>query len=232
MNQNQLGQLLLLQSQTPLPIQPVLQIEGLMPTLANAQQQQQQQLLFQQLMNQQNVLSSTSLPPSILSLSDVPFVAGISPRLPNSHLLQPLQQQLNPLNDLLLSRVLGNLPQQQNSHTLPPNANSPPEAQYVNQLQRSLMQQQNQLIASTLGASSLTNFLPTSQQQLDRLLQHTSSGTLPLQQQQNSQALPPMPSINLGVLASSANTAAQSTEQEGSDEDEVQIRSEEKSTDD
>ena len=123
LNQNQLGQLLLLQSQTPLPIQPVLQIEGLMPTLANAQQQQQQ-LLLQQLMNQQNVLSSTSLPPSI-SLSDVPFVAGISPQLPNSHLLQPLQQQLNPLNDLLLSSVLGSLPQQQNSHTLPPNANSP-----------------------------------------------------------------------------------------------------------
>ena len=102
----------------------------------------------------------------------------------------------------------------------------------MNQLQRGLIQQRNQLIASTLSASSLNNLLSPSQQQLDRLLQHTSSGTLPLQQQQNSQVLPPMPSINLGVLASSANTAAQSTEQEGSEDDEVQIRSEGKSTDD
>ena len=211
--QNLLGQSL--QSQTS--FQPALQIEGLMPTLTRAQQQQQ--LLTQQLLNQQNV-PTTSLHPSILAS----LITGNRSQLPSSYPLQPLQQQSNPLNDFLLSRVLGDLQQQPNSNTRTSNA---PQEAHANQLLRSLMLQQNQSPASTLAASSLNN-LVSPQQQLDCLLQQTL-GTLPLQQQ-NSQVLPP-PS-NFGVLASSPNVAAQSSDQERTTEDEVQIGSEEDSAGD
>mmetsp|Transcript_18926 Transcript_18926/g.28558 ORF Transcript_18926/g.28558 Transcript_18926/m.28558 type:complete len:446 (+) Transcript_18926:178-1515(+) len=212
LGQNQLG---LLQSQTPL--QPA-SIEGLTQMLAQAQQQHndQQQVLLQRLLNhQQNVLPSASLPASI-SVS-APFLTG--------NLLQNLQQQSNtPSNALLLSSMLNNFHQQSN-----PNAgisNSPHETtQQMDQLQRSLMLQQNQLLASSLGASSSNNQLPlfqqqTLQQQFDPFLQQTLQATLQLQQ--NSQGLPPPP-INSAGLLTSANVAPQSSDtgQKGS-EDAVQ----------
>lgn len=220
MAQNPLEQLL--QSQTFL--QPALQIEELMPTLSRAHQQQQ--LLIQQLLNQQNVLT-TSLPPSISLSAPLMTGAGNRSQLHISYPLQPLQQQFNPLNDFLLSRMLDNL-QQQPNYSITRTSNAPQQAQNENQFLRSLMPQQNQLLASTLDASSLNNIL-SPQQQLDCLLQQTM-GTLPSQQFQNSQILPP-PSINFGVLASSANLAAQSSDQERT-EDEVQIGSEEDSAGD
>eukprot|EP00985_Skeletonema_marinoi_P000618 scaffold224_cov108-Skeletonema_marinoi.AAC.16 len=207
LGQNQLGQLL--QSQTPL--QPA-SLEGLTQMLAQAQQQQQQhndqhQLFLQRLLNQQNVLPSASLPASI----SAPFLTG--------NLFQNLQQQANtPSNALLLSSMLNNLQQQPN-----PNAavsNSPQETQQMDQLQRSLMLQHNQLLASSLGASS-NNQLPLFQQQslqpFDQFLQQAFQATLQLQQ--NSQGLPPPPINSAGLI--SANVAAQSTGQKGS-EDAVQ----------
>mmetsp|Transcript_18925 Transcript_18925/g.28554 ORF Transcript_18925/g.28554 Transcript_18925/m.28554 type:complete len:468 (+) Transcript_18925:178-1581(+) len=212
--QNPLGQLL------QYPLQPALQHEGLTQLLAQAQQQQhnaQEQLLLQHLLNQQNLLSSASLTPSISSLS-APYMTGTrsQPQPANINLLQTLQQQSNPANVLLLNSVLSNLQYQPN-----PNAaisNAPQEVQQLDQLQRSLMLQQNQLLASSLNASS-NNQLPSQQQQLqllDPLLQQTLQATLQLQQ--NSQGFPP-PSINLAGLAS-ANIAAQSTRQEGREDEE------------
>jgi hypothetical protein len=212
LGQNQLGQLL--QSQTPL--QPA-SLEGLTQILAQAQQQQaqqqqqhndQHQLFLQRLLNQQNVLPSASLPASIS-----PFLTG--------NLFQNLQQQANtPSNALLLSSMLNNLQQQPNPNTAI--SNSPHETtQQMDQLQRSLMLQQNQLLASSLGASSSNNQLPLFQQQslqpFDQFLQQAFQATL--QPQQNSQGLPPPPINSAGLI--SANVAAQSTGQKGS-EDAVQ----------
>ena len=86
----------------------------------------------------------------------------------------------------------------------------------MDQLQRSLMlqQQNDQLLASSLGASSNVVQLPFQQQQippLDPLLQQTLQACLPLQLQQQLQGLPP-PRIN----STSANVAAQPTMQEES----------------
>jgi len=135
------------------------------------------------------------------------------------NLFQNLQQQANtPSNALLLSSMLNNLQQQPN-----PNAavsNSHQETQQMDQLQRSLMLQHNQLLASSLGASS-NNQLPLFQQQslqpFDQFLQQAFQATLQLQQ--NSQGLPPPPINSAGLI--SANVAAQSTGQKGS-EDAVQ----------
>eukprot|EP00984_Skeletonema_dohrnii_P005813 scaffold2053_cov106-Skeletonema_dohrnii-CCMP3373.AAC.4 len=209
--QNPLGQLL------QYPLQPALQHEGLTQLLAQAQQQQhnaQEQLLLQHLLNQQNLLSSASLTPSISSLS-APYMTGTrsQPQPANINLLQTLQQQSNPANVLLLNSVLSNLQHQPN-----PNAaisNAPQEVQQLDQLQRTLMLQQNQLLASSLNTSS-NNQLPSQQQQLqllDPLLQQTLQATLQLQNLQHP------PSINCAGLAS-ANVAAQSTGQEGRKDEE------------
>jgi len=226
--QNPLGQLL------QYPLQPALQHEGLTQLLAQAQQQQQQhnaqeQLILQHLLNQQNVLSSASLTPSISSLS-APYMTGTQPQPQpaNINLLQTLQQQSNPPNVLLLSSVLSNLQRQPNPTAAISNA--PQEVQQLDHLQRSLMLQQNQLLASSLSASS-NNQLPSQQQQLqllDPLLQQTMQATLQLQQ--NSQGVPP-PSINLAGLAS-ANIAAQSTRQEGREDEEQGEPEEDCSADD
>jgi len=210
--QNPLGQLL------QYPLQPALQHEGLTQLLAQAQQQQhnaQEQLILQHLLNQQNVLSSASLTPSISSLS-APYMTGTQPQPQpaNINLLQTLQQQSNPPNVLLLSSVLSNLQRQPNPTAAISNA--PQEVQQLDHLQRSLMLQQNQLLASSLSASS-NNQLPSQQHQLqllDPILQQTLQADL---LRQNLQ-LPP--SINFAGSAS-ANVATQSTEQEGR-EDEVQ----------
>eukprot|EP00984_Skeletonema_dohrnii_P034734 scaffold33660_cov87-Skeletonema_dohrnii-CCMP3373.AAC.1 len=220
--QNPIGQLL--QSQTPL--QPAT-LEGLTHQLLNQaqqqQHQQQQQLLLQRLSNQQNVIPSASLPPT-LSLT-APFLTGTrsQPEPANNHILQNLQQQSNTpsSNALLLSSVLSSLQQQPNSTV--GISNAPQGAQQADQLQRSLMLQQNQLLATSvsLGASS-NNQLAFQQQQLqplDSLLQQTLQATLQLQQ--NLQGLPPPAPINNSTGIASANVVAAaqtSRREEGEDE--------------
>eukprot|EP00984_Skeletonema_dohrnii_P014977 scaffold6412_cov147-Skeletonema_dohrnii-CCMP3373.AAC.4 len=206
--QNPLGQLL--QSQTPL--QPAT-LEGLTHQLLNQaqQQQHQQQLLLQRLLNQQNVLPSASLLPA-LSLT-APFLTGTrsQPQPANDTLLQNLQQQSNTpsSNALLLSSVLSSLQHQPNSSV--GISNAPQGAQQAGQLQRSLMLQQNQLLASSLGASS-NNPLPFQQQHLqplDSLLQQTLQATAPINN-------------STGMASANVAVAAQSTRREES-EDEVHI---------
>eukprot|EP00985_Skeletonema_marinoi_P008432 scaffold3823_cov71-Skeletonema_marinoi.AAC.1 len=226
MGQNLLGQLL--QSQTPL--QPSL-LEGLTHLLLNQAQKQQQhndqqqQLLLQRLSNQQNLLPSASLLPD-LSLT-APFLSGPQSQPANDTLLHNLQQQSNtPSNALLLSRVLSSLQHQPNSNA--GISNAPQGAQQADQLQRSLMLQQNQLLASSLGASSNSQ-LPFQQQQsqpLDPLLQQTLQATLQLQQ--NLQGFPPLAPINnsTGIASANVAVAAQSTRREER-EDEVRIESNE-----
>eukprot|EP00574_Skeletonema_japonicum_P004500 CAMPEP_0201718480 /NCGR_PEP_ID=MMETSP0593-20130828/3985_1 /ASSEMBLY_ACC=CAM_ASM_000672 /TAXON_ID=267983 /ORGANISM="Skeletonema japonicum, Strain CCMP2506" /LENGTH=471 /DNA_ID=CAMNT_0048208789 /DNA_START=148 /DNA_END=1563 /DNA_ORIENTATION=+ len=203
--QNPLGQLL----QSQFPLQPASH-EGLLQMLNQVEQQQQQntwqQLLLQQLLNQQNVLPSASLAPPI-SLSDPLSMTGSRPIPANINLLQILQQQSNPSNALLLNRVLSNLQYQPNSNT--DISDSPLEIQ---QMDHQRMTVQNQLLASSLGASSNNQFPPQQQQSqlLDPLLQQTLRATLQLQQ--NSQGLP-QTLINFGGPAS-ANAASQTAEQE------------------
>ena len=145
----------------------------------------------------------------------------------NDTLLQNLQQQSNtPSNALLLSSVLSSLQHQPNSNV--GISNAPQGAQQADQLQRSLMLQQNQLLASSLGASSNSQ-LPFQQQQsqpLDPLLQQTLQATLQLQQ--NLQGFPPLAPINnsTGIASANVAVAAQSTRREES-EDEVRIESNE-----
>ena len=90
----------------------------------------------------------------------------------------------------------------------------------MDQLQRSLMlQQQNaQLLASSVGASSNVVQLPFQQQQLqplDPLLQHT----LQARQQLQLQGLPP-PRMNSTGMASANVAAAQPTRHEESKDEE------------
>ena len=214
--QNPIGQLL--QSQTPL--QPAI-FEGLTHLLLNQaqQHQQQQQLLLQRLSNQQNVLPSASLLPALSLIA--PFLTGTrsQPQPANNHIISTIQQQSNtPSNALLLSSVLGSLQHQSNSSV--GISNAPQGAQQADQLQRSLMLQQNQLLASSLGASS-NNQLAFQQQQLqplDSLLQQTLQATLQLQQ--HLQGLPPPAPINNSAGMASANVVAQTSRQAES-EDEV-----------
>eukprot|EP00984_Skeletonema_dohrnii_P017178 scaffold7767_cov86-Skeletonema_dohrnii-CCMP3373.AAC.3 len=219
--QNPLGQLL--QSQTT-PLQPSL-LEGLTHQLLHQAQQQQQhndqqqQLLLQRLSNQQNVPPSASLLPA-LSLA-APFLTGPQSQPANDTLLQNLQLQSNTpsSNALLLSSVLSSLQHQPNSSG--GISNAPQGAQQADQLQRSLMLQQNQLLVSSLSASS-SNQLPFQQQQLqplDPLLQQTLQATL--QFQQNLQGLPPPAPINNSTGIASANVvvaAAQPTRREESED--------------
>eukprot|EP00986_Skeletonema_menzelii_P013417 scaffold7765_cov137-Skeletonema_menzelii.AAC.4 len=206
-----------LQSQTAL--QPALN-EGLTSHLLNQalQQQQQQQLLIQSLLNQQNVPPFASLPTSI-SLS-APLLTGPQSQSANTNLLLTLQQHSNPAsNVLLLGSVLSNnLPHQPTSSAgILFNAPHPYGAQQMGQL---LQQQNEQLLASSLGASSNVQ-LPFQQQQmqpLDPLLQQALQARLPVQlrQQLQLQSLPP-PRINNSI---SANVAARPTRQEESKDEE------------
>ena len=215
-NQNGSGQLMfqslqqqqLQQQQLPLqynvgqnPFRIQTQI-GLTPQLLNQAQQQQQhsdqhQLLLQRLMNQQNEVSL----PSTLSLSP-PILTVHRSQVANNTLLQTIQQQSNP-------STLGVLSSQ--------------GAQQADQLQRSLMLQQNQLLASSsLGASS-NNKLHFQQQQ-------QSQSFAPLFPQALQQAdlfhrrnlHHPLPSIINSSGMASANVAAQSTKQEESEVDDAQ----------
>eukprot|EP00984_Skeletonema_dohrnii_P005816 scaffold2053_cov106-Skeletonema_dohrnii-CCMP3373.AAC.7 len=207
--QNPLGHLL--QSQAP----PQIALhEGLTQMLAQQQQQQynaQQQLILQHLLSQQqNVLPSATLPPPISLSASV--LTGNRSQPANSNLLQgQIHVQSHPSMFGVLSN---NLQHQPNSNTAISNA--PQEAaQQMDQLQRSLMLQQNQLLASSLSASS-NNQWPSQQHQLqllDPILQQTLQADL---LRQNLQ-LPP--SINFAGLVS-ANVAAQSTEQEGREDEE------------
>jgi hypothetical protein len=200
--------------QTQTPSQPAL-LEGLTQLLSQTQQQQQQneqqQLLLQRLLNQQTVLPSASLPPT-LSLS-APFLTGPRSQPANGNLLQnQVHLQTNSSNAPLLN-VLSNLLHQPNSANNLGSSNAPQGAQQMDQLQR------QQLLASSLGASSNTR-LPFQQQQsqpFDTLLQQAA---LQLQQNShvnsNSQGLPPT-AINFAALAS-ANATAQLPRQEGSED--------------
>jgi hypothetical protein len=120
--------------------------------------------------------------------------------------------QTNSSNAPLLN-VLSNLLHQPNSANNVGSSNAPQGAQQMDQLQR------QQLLASSLGASSNTR-LPFQQQQsqpFDTLLQQAA---LQLQQNShvnsNSQGLPPT-AINFAALAS-ANATAQLPRQEGSED--------------
>eukprot|EP00984_Skeletonema_dohrnii_P004935 scaffold1740_cov150-Skeletonema_dohrnii-CCMP3373.AAC.4 len=174
---------------------------GLTPQMLNQAQQQQQQhneqqQLFvqhqrQRLLNQQNELPLPS--PSTLSLS-APISTGHRSQLANNTLLQTIHLQSNPSFGVFSNAGISNAPQ---------------EAQQMEKLQRSLLLQQNQLLASSLGASS-NNQLPFQQQQsqqLDPLLPQGLQAD-PLHRRN----LHPLPSINSTGMASSI--AAQSTRRE------------------
>jgi len=139
---------------------------GLTPQMLNQAQQlqqhsEQQQQLLRRLMTQQNVLPSPSLPMS-MSLS-APFLTGHQCQLANNNFLQnQVQLQSNPS----MLGVLSSLQHQPNSSA--GISNVPQGAQQAYQLQRSLMLQQNQLLASSLGAPS-NNQLQCQQQQLPPL---------------------------------------------------------------
>jgi hypothetical protein len=128
-----------------------------------------------------------------------------------------MQQSNTPSNALLLSSILSSLQHQPNSSA---GISNPSQgAQQADQLQRSLMLQQNQLLATSLDASSNSQlaFQQQQLQPLDPLLQQTLQATLQLQQ--NSQVFPPAP-INNSAGMASANVAAQTSRREES-EDEV-----------
>jgi len=169
------------------PLQPAL-LEGLTNLLLNQTQQQQQrdgrhqqQLLLQCLSNQQIAPSSATTLPPTLSLS-APFLT-----IPRSHLANSnpspnqLHLQSNPSNALLLS-LLSNVGI----------SNAPPGGRQMDQLQRSLILQQQQLLASPLGAVSNDHSLYQQQQSrpLDPILEQAA-----LQLRQILQD-PPLPLIN------------------------------------
>jgi 5'-3' exonuclease len=236
LGQNPLGQLL--QSQTPL--QPA-SLDGFAQLLAQAQQQQQQQLIQQQqqqlillqhLLNQQNVLSSDSLQTNLSSLapssasqrmlpSNRILLGGASTNYSsapqsalatNNNISQNLQQQSNLPNSLLLGSILSNLQNQPNNIGM---LSAPQGAQQLDQLQRSLMLQQHQLLASVLSSSNQSvNQQPQ---------QPTWEQIALLGQIQNSQNPPP---IN---AQPSVNAAFNLTRQEDSVDEEHSV-SEEKST--
>jgi hypothetical protein len=174
--------------QTQTPLQPAL-LEGLAQLLnqtwqqqQRSEQQQQQQLLLQRLLNQPTVVPSTTLLPT-LSLS-APFLTGPRSHPATSNLLQnQVHLQSNPSDALFLS-VLRNVGI----------SNAPQGSQQMEQLQRSLMLQQQQILASSLGASSNDRLAFQQQQshQLDLLLREAA-----LQLQQNSQGLLPPPKMLL-----------------------------------
>jgi hypothetical protein len=179
-NQNGSGQLMFqsmqqqhLQQQQQLPLQYTMGQNpfgiqthiGLTPQMLNQAQQlqhnEQQQQLLRRLMTQQNVLPSPSLPMS-MTLS-APFLTGHQSQLANNNFLQnQVQLQSNPS----MLGVLSSLQHQSNSSA--GISNVPQGAQQADQLQRSLMLQQNQLLASSLCAPS-KNQLQCQQQQLPPL---------------------------------------------------------------
>ena len=228
--QNPLGQLLHTQN----PLQPA-PLEGVNhQLLAQAQlrqliQQQQQYhvqqlILLQHLLNQQSALPSESIATSLSSaprgVLPIPNVASSYSSTPQSEpaasadVLHNLQQQLtNPSsNALLLSSMLNDLQNQPNNNM--GILSAPEGAQQLDQLQRSLMlQQNNQLLASYPTASNQSFNL---QHQLGPL--HQAFQTAQLRQIQNSQDLP---STNAQPSSANANAAPSSTRQEERvDEDE------------
>jgi hypothetical protein len=214
--QNQLA-LELLRSQ--IALQPTSN-EGLTRQLLTRayQQQQQQQLLLQNILHRQNALLSVSLPTSI-SLS-APLLTDPQSQSVNDNLLLTLLQQSNPAsNRLLLSSMLfgSNLPHQPSSNAGGITSStplSPQQIQQMDQLQRSLMLQQQNL-ASSLGASSSNIQLPFHHP----LLQQTLQARLNLQLQQNSRGIPP-PQIT-SVEVASANVSTQQTRQAQEEGDEA-----------
>jgi len=227
--------------QTQTTLQPALQHEGLTQLLYQAQQQQhnaqqqqiqqQQQLsLLRSLLNHQNVLSPASLPttlsspapsssaPSLSSQGVLPsnvmlpigtslnYSLGRQSQSTNNNILQNLQQQSNPSNALLLG-MLSNLQNQPNIGTF----NAPHEAQQLDQLQRSLMLQQNQLLATSLTASNQS--MRQQQQSLPLGPLHRSWQTALLPHIQNSQNPPP---INVRPSANTADLSDRQVDKEQS----------------
>ena len=148
---------------------------GLTPQMLNQAQQlqqhsEQQQQLLRRLMTQQNVLPSPSLPMS-MSLS-APFLTGHQCQLANNNFLQnQVQLQSNPS----MLGVLSSLQHQPNSSA--GISNVPQGAQQAYQLQRSLMLQQNQLLASSSGAPSNNQLQCQHNYHHCRHRQHSFNGT-------------------------------------------------------
>jgi len=152
------------------------------------------------------------------------FNGGLSRQLLDQTQQQQRQQQ---------QLVLQSLSNQQNNvfpsssvpttHTMPAGAGSsdvPQGTQQMDQLQRSLMlqQQYNHFMAPSLGTFP-NNQLPFQQQMLqpvDPFLQQRLQTPLPLQLQQNLQGNPPPSGINVDGMASAAGAGAQPTRQEES----------------
>ena len=185
------------------------------------QQQQQQQLLLQNIFHRQNALLSVSLPTSI-SLS-APLLTDPQSQSVNDNLLLTLLQQSNPAsNRLLLSSMLfgSNLPHQPSSNAGGISSStplSPQQIQQMDQLQRSLLLQQQNL-SSSLGASSSNIQLPFDHP----LLQQTLQARLNLQLQQNLRGIPP-PQITSVEVASTNNVSTRQTmqaQEEGDEADE------------
>eukprot|EP00984_Skeletonema_dohrnii_P005814 scaffold2053_cov106-Skeletonema_dohrnii-CCMP3373.AAC.5 len=224
--------------QTQTTPQPALD-EGLTQLLYQAQQQQhnaqqrqiqqQQQLsLLRRLLNHQNVLPA-SLPTTLSSSAPSLASQGVLPsnaiipsgnslnyllerqsQSANNNILQNLQQQSNPSNALLLG-MLSNLQNQPNIGTF----NAPHEAHQLDQLQRSLMLQQNQLLTESLTASNQP--IRQQQQSLPLGQLHRSWQTALLPQIQNSQNPPPInvqPSDNTADLSDRQVDKEQSVSEE------------------
>eukprot|EP00986_Skeletonema_menzelii_P015568 scaffold12054_cov78-Skeletonema_menzelii.AAC.4 len=206
--------------QSQIALQPAVS-EGLKSQLLNqAQQQQYQQLLLQSLLNQQNVLPSASLPTS--AALSAPLLTGPQSQSATINLLLTLQQQLNPASSAhLLSSLLSNLPHQPTLNAGISNAPPLYGVQQMDQLQRSLMllQQNDQLLASSLGASSNVQLPFQLQPPLGPLLQQTLQASLPLQPQQQLQLQGGSPP-RINSSTSANNVAAQATRQEESEDEE------------
>jgi hypothetical protein len=184
LSQNLSGQFL---QTTQTPLQSA-SLDGLTQLLAQAQQQQQliqqqqqqqqqQFILVQHLLNQQNVLSSDSLQTNLSSAaqgvlpSNGILLGGASSNYlsapqsapaANNNISQNLQLQSNTPNALMLGSMLSNLQNQPNDIGM---LSATQGAQQLDQLQRSLMLQQNQLLASILTASNQLVVQPQQQQQ-------------------------------------------------------------------
>ena len=160
----------------------------------------QQQLLFQRILNQQNVLSSATLPPTISS-SSAPF-SSAPPANAMHH---------GTSSNFSLAGYVGI-------------SNTPQGAQQMDQLQRSLMLQPNQLLASSLINPSYNHLLLQQRlesQRFDNPLLHQGQAALQLQQKSQD---PPLPSISINsaaeLLSPNRRNDPSSPREEGSGDDE------------
>ena len=255
LGQNPLGQLTHSHSQTQTPLQPAASLDVAthqpidqtqqLQQLIQQQQQWQNLILLQHLLNNpQNALPSDLLATILSSLAPSSAPLGVAP-IPNANVASSNyssttphlaannidishiqhQQLSNTSTALLLSSVLSNLQHQPNNIDIL-SAPQGEGAQQSDQLQHSLMQQQQQLLAPPLSISSNQYLGQQQQSLLSDPLYHAWMIAM-LQQIQNSSQAPPSINAQPSSANAEADAAPASTRQEFSSEDEQQSVSEE-----